>query len=589
MEIKQLNCSACGAPIHVPDDVEFLNCSSCGSYLSVQRGEGYIALKMVKAVADTIKQTGAETQSAIRDGAYATKTELQKLELTQEISTVEMQLSSLQGEIRGLERTFLPGKANTNANYRVADQLKGLHFQEYSIFERLYNLHRKLAVINSVDPDNDPVEIESQLLLAYSAIQALEKSDQWRGEVKDALKVQRNLVEKLKQNILQIKIKALRNKLPSSTLTIESATDVSTALDNYNLILKDIQQLEQMPKTTETIIVLKDFRKKRDDVQNQWRQFETQRVQTAAVSVNLPDPQGLDASQLQVNLTQIQNDITTLGGWQENDIIRNFLNNLHKKERNYQKALQQDERERNYQKALLQGEGNPSRGCSKVISDILTAFVNWKFGLVILVGGIILCCFGCVVFAYIEGSSPSFQATETALYSQKTAAVRPTIKPILPSQTNSLLPTITHGPTNTPTLLSFGPSKIPAIILSGQDIFRIDAVNAARDDGYTITSNVCELISPLKYLPFNTIFGGQLVFHSFRLKGNKLTSEVVVLFASNHTAANGPGLVIPINTGAINLNQGFTSGLKVVSPITMDTPGAKEAVECGQQVESVNY
>jgi len=33
MEVKKLNCEACGAPIAVPDDVDHINCASCGSYL----------------------------------------------------------------------------------------------------------------------------------------------------------------------------------------------------------------------------------------------------------------------------------------------------------------------------------------------------------------------------------------------------------------------------------------------------------------------------------------------------------------------------------------------------------------------------
>jgi magnesium-transporting ATPase (P-type) len=62
-----------------------------------------------------------------------------------------------------------------------------------------------------------------------------------------------------------------------------------------------------------------------------------------AESLNLPNPKGLDASQLQANLAHIQNDIHTLSGWQENDISRTFLNNLRNKEKSYQKALRKAE------------------------------------------------------------------------------------------------------------------------------------------------------------------------------------------------------------------------------------------------------
>jgi hypothetical protein len=339
MEIKRLNCSACGSPINVPEDVDFLNCASCGSYLGIQRGEGYITLKIIKEVAATIKQTGAETQSAIRDGAYATKTELQKLQLTQEISMVEMQLSSLQGEVRGVERSIQPGVANP----RVTKQLHELHFQEYGVIERLRKLRMNLAVLNSADAENDPVVLENQLLLVRSALEALEQAEQGRGDVRNALNAQQSLHEQLTEKLLQINIYILKAKLPSYKLTLESAIDASTAKTGYDMIVKDIQQLEQMPQTQATAAVWKNRRQTRDIFYQRWRQFETQLVQMNAESLNLPNPKGLDASQLQANLAHIQNDIHTLSGWQENDISRTFLNNLRNKEKSYQKALRKAE------------------------------------------------------------------------------------------------------------------------------------------------------------------------------------------------------------------------------------------------------
>lgn len=339
MEIRRLNCSACGAPINVPEDVDFLNCTSCGSYLGIQRGEGYITLKIIKEVAATIKESGAETQSAIRDGAYATKTELQKLQLTQEISMVEMQLSSLQGEVRGVERSIQPGVANP----RVTKQLQELHFQEYGVIERLRNLRMNLAVLNSADPENDPVVLENQLLLVRSALEALEQAEQGRGEVRNALNAQQSLHEQLTQKLLQINIYILKAKLPSYKLTLESAIDASTAKNGYDMIVKDIKQLEQMPQTQATAALWKNRQQTRDIFYQRWRQFETQLVQMNSESLNLPNPKGLDASQLQANLAHIQNDIHTLSGWQENDINRTFLNNLRNKEKSYQKALRRAE------------------------------------------------------------------------------------------------------------------------------------------------------------------------------------------------------------------------------------------------------
>ncbi len=335
MEIKSLNCASCGAPIKVPEDVDYLNCSSCGSYLAVQRGEGYIALKIVKEVTDAIKRTGAETQSAIRDGTYATKTELQKLQLTQEISMVEMQLNSLQGEVRGLERAIQPGVANP----RLTSQIQDLYFQVYRTADRLRNLRRNLARVNSAASWNDPAVLEDQLQFIRFCITSLERADKKKTEVNKALAAQRKLADECSNSLLQIKLRALRSSLASVNLTLESATDPEQTFNCCNLIKKDIQYLEQPPQTPEKIIFLNNLRKQYDAFANQWRQLETQRVQASAQSLNLPHPKGLTTDSLQAGLTQIQSDLHILSTWQDNEIVQYHLKNLREKEKRYQKAL----------------------------------------------------------------------------------------------------------------------------------------------------------------------------------------------------------------------------------------------------------
>jgi DNA-directed RNA polymerase subunit RPC12/RpoP len=132
MEVKKLNCEACGAPISVPDDVDHLNCQSCGSYLVVKRGEGYTALKMVEKVAQAIENSGKGTQDAIRDQTYVTQAELKKLQISQQISGVEMQINSILAEIRSLERSEMSAK--------IIHQLQQLILQYYQLLERRKDL-----------------------------------------------------------------------------------------------------------------------------------------------------------------------------------------------------------------------------------------------------------------------------------------------------------------------------------------------------------------------------------------------------------------------------------------------------------------
>ncbi len=335
MEVKLLNCVSCGAPISIPEDVDFLNCASCGSFLGVQRGEGYIALKMVKEVADAIKKSGAETQSAIRDGTYATRTELQKLQLTQEISMVEMQLSTIQGETRGLERALQPGVANP----RLIGQLQYLHFQEFQLLERIRNLRESLFAVNSPEFENDPATLENQLSSIRSGIQALEKSDKSRPSVYNALAKQKMLAEQISNKLLQKKIQVVKSSLNSFGLTSQFVTDPETAIKYGNWVRKDIQILEGLSQTPENTAVLNELYQRFTVFNNQWCELETQFARINSQSLNLPDPKDLNISSIEVNLFQIQSDIQTLSSRKENDITRPFLENLRSKERKYQQAL----------------------------------------------------------------------------------------------------------------------------------------------------------------------------------------------------------------------------------------------------------
>jgi hypothetical protein len=122
-----------------------------------------------------------------------------------------------------------------------------------------------------------------------------------------------------------------------------------------------------------------------------------------------------------------------------------------------------------------------------------------------------------------------------------------------------------------------------ANVLSPQDVFEVSAVEVVKDDGYTVTSDVCEVVSTERYL--SSAGGGKIVFHAFRITKPDLGSEVVVLFTSNHTAADGMGLLNTVNSEAVRLFPNFPDATRRSDePITVDTAGAQEALECAQKV-----
>jgi uncharacterized Zn finger protein (UPF0148 family) len=138
MTITTVSCSSCGAPIKIPEDVDFLNCVYCGAALKVQRGEGYVALKLAEQVSKSIQQVGDRTQATIREGTYATQSELKRLQITQEIASLQIQLSGIQAEIRSLERQ--------KSNRKIKKQLRELRDQEKNLLASINRLQAWLTV-----------------------------------------------------------------------------------------------------------------------------------------------------------------------------------------------------------------------------------------------------------------------------------------------------------------------------------------------------------------------------------------------------------------------------------------------------------
>jgi hypothetical protein len=122
--------------------------------------------------------------------------------------------------------------------------------------------------------------------------------------------------------------------------------------------------------------------------------------------------------------------------------------------------------------------------------------------------------------------------------------------------------------------------------LSAEDVFEVSAVGLAKDEGYTVTSAVCEVVSSEREV-VSGVDLGHIVFHAFRITKPSLGKEVVVLFASNHTASEGAGLIFTVNSEASSLFPDFPDvSRRSEHPITVDTPGAQTALLCAQKAGS---
>lgn len=138
MLINKIACTSCGAPISVPSDNDYITCTYCNASLHIQRGDGYVALKLAESVGEKIQEVGGQTQSTIREGTQITRVELRRLQLSQEISSLQIQLSNLQSEIRTLQRQ--------KSTHKARRQLKELQHQEKDLISRINELQVKLSL-----------------------------------------------------------------------------------------------------------------------------------------------------------------------------------------------------------------------------------------------------------------------------------------------------------------------------------------------------------------------------------------------------------------------------------------------------------
>lgn len=137
MSLRQLKCPACAATVSVPPGVKEVTCSYCGSALHLQPGEGETTLLLAAQVKDAIAATGAQTEAAIDENTAVTREELRRMQYSHELASLEMRLTTVQSEIRGLQRM--------THNSVTARQLRDLQKQEGALLARIAEVRAVLT------------------------------------------------------------------------------------------------------------------------------------------------------------------------------------------------------------------------------------------------------------------------------------------------------------------------------------------------------------------------------------------------------------------------------------------------------------
>lgn len=107
MKSAALSCPSCGEALKVPEDMDTLTCTRCGTQLTVERGKGYVSLKMLGEIKQQIE---ANTKAQARAAS-----ELAIIRLNQELGLLGTEKESLEEKVKELERRIHEKRRRTGA------------------------------------------------------------------------------------------------------------------------------------------------------------------------------------------------------------------------------------------------------------------------------------------------------------------------------------------------------------------------------------------------------------------------------------------------------------------------------------------
>ena len=255
MKLIKLNCAACGAPISIPDNLEQLTCSNCGTYLMVEHGEGYYALKAVEQISEAIQQSGKGTQDAIREGAQVTQIELKRLQLSQTLGGLTAALNATQSEQRTLGRSQMTPAAQ--------HQLQELKVQEYAQREDIRRIQKQIDLL-----EGGPLEVNYQALTnqihmlerSIAALQGCPQTAQNRAKLQGLVKE----MQGYQKHVNALHANQLREKTKSFTIKPPFTTDLNELVQQLRQVQSDLVNLSNQPPSSYKPVLLNELNQLND-------------------------------------------------------------------------------------------------------------------------------------------------------------------------------------------------------------------------------------------------------------------------------------------------------------------------------------
>lgn len=317
MKVSKINCAACGSPISIPEDIDQITCAACGTGLIIERGEGYVALKLAEKIARTIEVSGIQTQDVIRESTQVTRAELQRLQVSQELASLQMELNGIQSEIRMLQRD--------TKNSKAKKQLGGLQEKEYQVMERIHSLKKQIF---SPDPNDLKTSIDFytwEYAWVEAEIVALKGSYlPQKYQLINGLNSQKS---KLIFKINGLKIREVRNRFSSFTLPDPPSDDAEQVLAVLAKVNEDEPELRQLRGTQEGKAVHEEILRRQKNLRKTANQLELEHFQRNLNSLNY-QPDINDQASLAAYLNQLDSDIKQLDQPNASEVARNLRSKL---------------------------------------------------------------------------------------------------------------------------------------------------------------------------------------------------------------------------------------------------------------------
>ncbi len=255
MKLIKLNCAACGAPISIPDNLEQLTCSNCGTYLMVEHGEGYYALKAVEQISEAIQQSGKGTQDAIREGAQVTQIELKRLQLSQTLGGLTTVLNATQSEQRTLARSQMTPAAQ--------HQLQELKVQEYTQREEIRRIQKQIDLL-----EGGPLEVNYQALTnqihmlerSIAALQGCLQTAQNRAKLQSLVKE----MQGYQGHVCALHANHSREKTQSFTIKPPFTTDLIELVQQLRQVQADLSAISNQPPSSYKPVLLNELNQLND-------------------------------------------------------------------------------------------------------------------------------------------------------------------------------------------------------------------------------------------------------------------------------------------------------------------------------------